>query len=119
MTSVIPNSPKLPAAFPIIRPFIRNSLLLTYSLFQNSPPHTPPPWDPQYPPSSPTPSSPSTSPPPAYAWPETLSAGTHQSRFSLFPSFWDSSKINCNPQCRCTILILFTFSVVLYPVWPI
>ena len=40
-------------------------------------------------------------------------------QISLFPSFCDSSKISYSPQCRCTILILFTFSVVLYPVCPI
>ena len=36
-----------------------------------------------------------------------------------FPSFWDSSKISCRPQCKCTTLILFTFSFALYPVCPI
>ena len=48
-----------------------------------------------------------------------LVSGYTSIQISLFPSFWDSSNISCSPQCRCTILILFTFSFALYPVWPI
>ena len=35
-------------------------------------------------------------------------------QISLFPSFWDSSKISCSPQCRCVISILFKLGIKIF-----
>ena len=97
--------------FTVSAPTLFSQLLPSVS---HAPPHTPPPPGPQSDSSAPTLSSPPPSPPPGYASPETASADSYP--LGIFPSFCDSSKINCSPQCRCTILILFTFFFPLYPV---